>query len=412
MIGEFALVMSVKEKKAVVLVQGGRFLQIKNRNFRVGQRILLEPSLLSFTDRVGIAMENTKEKIHRLGNKLRYKGLIILSSLAILIPTSGYAAAKFVPWTYVSMDTGSISIQYQVNALGEVLSTEILSEESQAVVDALPPVRYEKVEDAMDRAMNVIYADEFPLIKEPEPVLIGISTRFGTGEKTRDAIAEHIEPVVSAEISFEQLNWSKTGKAREEELSIGQYGRKMDPEARLEPEMSSEIPEKPVPEQGEGRDPIPEAPEGSKPEKTEPGDPAAEQSDMDMIESQLIHRPEENISGTADEQGESFADGEGGELPSGSRENEPSGNITPEGMLIAPEMESEPMAYKTAETTPNAVLSENSGRLTEHNTPQDLPSETLPSFASDPKGGEGLNTPPDHGEPQNGVGSGGPPERK
>ena len=223
MIGEFALIMSVKEKKAVALVTGGSFIQIKNRNFKVGQRIILEPSLLSFSDRTAIALENTRGKIGRIVDRLRYKGLIIISSLAILIPTSGYAAAKFVPWTCVNMDTGNISIQYKVNSFGEVLSTESLSDEAQTVVDELPPVRYEKVENAIDRAMKVIYND-VPYTEEQEPVTFSISTRIGAIDKTMNAIMDQLEPMETGEIRFEQLDWSETEKVYEKNTSAEQHG--------------------------------------------------------------------------------------------------------------------------------------------------------------------------------------------
>ena len=228
MIGDFALVLSVKEKKAVVLAPGGRFIQIKNRNFQPGQRILIEPSLLSVQDRAYIAFEETRKKLHRFADRLKYKGLIILSSLVILVPTSAYAASKYVPWTYVSMDTGGVSIQYQLNARGEVLSAEPLSDDAQTVINALPPVRFEKVEDTMDRTIKAIYPGETLPGNEQETVLIGISSRFGGGEKTVEAIKDHIEISIPADVSVEHLNWSNTQNARRENLSIGQYSRKME----------------------------------------------------------------------------------------------------------------------------------------------------------------------------------------
>ncbi len=265
MIGEFALVMSVKEKNAVILAAGGRFMQVKNRDFQVGQRILIEPSLLSVQDRVWFAAERFKGKLHRLADRLKYKGLILLSCVSVLVPTSAYAATKYVPWTYVSMDTGNVSIQYQLNARGEVLSAETLSDDAKAALESITPVRYEKVEDAIDRALSVIYPEDAPEGEEKEPVLIGISSRFGNGEKTVNTIAENIEQTRPVEISVEHLDWPETHSAREEMLSIGQYGRKKDVPEMFEPDTHAEpaaFPAMPgeegtAPEPMDGKEPSP-----------------------------------------------------------------------------------------------------------------------------------------------------------
>ena len=227
MIGEFAVVMSVRDGKAVVLARGGQFLKIKDRNFHVGERIILEPSLLSLSDRVSFAFENTKEKCSRMIDRLKYKGLIILSSVVILVPTTAYASTKYIPWTYVSLDTGSVSIQYQLNARGEILSTESLNEESQKIVNEAAPKRFEKVETVVERTLNAVRPDK---MGESKPVLFGISSRFGSEENTIRAITEHREPNDPADFHFEHLNWSDTGKARDEELSIGQFSLHNDPE--------------------------------------------------------------------------------------------------------------------------------------------------------------------------------------
>lgn len=259
MIGEFALVMSVKEKKAVVLAPGGRFLQIKNRDFHVGQRILIEPSLLTVQDRIWFAAETAKGNIRRFADRLKYRGLIILSGVVILIPTSAYAATKYVPWTYVSMDTGSISIQYELNARGEVLSTETLNDDAKTVVDSIPPVRYEKVENAIDRALNVIYPEETREDKEKKPVLIGISTRFGNGEGTISTITENMEQAMPVELSVEHLSWPEIRNAREEVISIGQYRQRMEDSARPGPSAQPDPSSGPADPGRNGSDPAPSA---------------------------------------------------------------------------------------------------------------------------------------------------------
>ena len=238
MIGEFAIVMSVRDGKAVVLAPGGQFLKIKDRNFHVGERIILEPSLLSLSDRLAFTFENTKEKCSRIIDRLKYKGLIILSSVVILVPSTAYATTKYVPWTYVSLDTGSVSVQYQLNARGEVLSAESNSDEGKKIINEAPPKRFEKVQDAMDRTLT---AAKNTQTNETTPVLIGVSSRFGGENGTIRAIREHRAPGDPADFHFEQVNWSDTGKAREENLSIGQFSLRSKPEN--EPLIPTIIPE-------------------------------------------------------------------------------------------------------------------------------------------------------------------------
>ena len=306
MIGEFALVMSVKEKKAVILAPGGRFLQIKNRDFHVGQRILIEPSLLSVQDRVWFAAENAKEKIRCFADRLKYKGLIILSGVVILIPTSAYAATKYVPWTYVSMDTGNISIQYELNARGEVLSTETLNDDAKAVVDAIPPVRYEKVEDAIDRALNVIYPEETREDKEKKPVLIGISSRFGNGEGTVSTITENMEQAMPVEISVEHLSWPEIRSAREEVISIGQYGHRMEEPGRPGPSVQPEPSFGPADPGRNGSDPVPSAGQTEQtgdeqpPERPERNHPGSDREEKPVNNNQTLQDPEERPSDMGD----------------------------------------------------------------------------------------------------------------
>ena len=236
---EQAVVMSIKERKAVVLAKGGQFFQIRNKDFHVGQRITLEPSLFSLTDRISFSFEHTKEFSRRMMNRLRYRGMVIIASIAILIPSSAYAATKYVPWTYVSLDTGAVSIQYQLNARGEILSTETLNDEGKAIIDTLEPIPFEKIEDAVDRTLNVIYPDSFQRDDQTEPMLIGISSRFGNGEDTAKSLEDKLKPNQPDSITFEHLGWSEVREAHSEEMSIGQYGqRRSQPDENMLPKMN------------------------------------------------------------------------------------------------------------------------------------------------------------------------------
>jgi hypothetical protein len=241
--GEAAVIMSVKEGKAVVLAAGGRFFKIKDRNFHIGQRIVLEPSLFFMPDRISFSYEMLKKKLVSMRDRLKYKGLIILTSAALLIPTSAYAATKYVPWTYVSLDSGAVSIQYQLNARGEILSAETLSEEGQKVMEEVKMVRFEKFEKTVDRTLSMIQSSE---TTENEPVLIGISSRFGNGDGTVRTLTENRKDPAGPEIQFTHLDWSEKGRAREKDLSIGHYVMEnLPPEERPEhfpvPEKAPEI---------------------------------------------------------------------------------------------------------------------------------------------------------------------------
>ena len=340
---EQAVVMSIKERKAVVLAKGGQFFQIRNKDFHVGQRITLEPSLFSLTDRISFSFENTKEFSRRIINRLRYRGMVIIASIAILIPSSAYAATKYVPWTYVSLDTGAVSIQYQLNARGEVLSTETLNDEGKAIIDSLEPIPFEKIEDAVDRTLNVIYPDSFQRDDQSEPMLIGISSRFGNGENTAKSLEDKLKPNQPDSITFEHLGWSEIQDAHSEEMSIGQYGqRRSQPDENTFPKMNGNPDHGTDPQMKE--DLIPQnmitEPE-HQPENTEHLLPAPEKEDNF---TEIIPKPETN------------------ELPSEIQKNSPpespdnSEQIPPESELFPPtnevgEKQTEPGKSPTIDTT-------------------------------------------------------------
>lgn len=253
--------MSVNEGKAVALAAGGRFLQIRDRNFHVGQEIMLEPSMFplisGFPDRISLRADILRRKTKRLADRLKYRGMIIMAGILVLVPSTAYAGTKYIPWTYVSLDTGSVSVQYQLNARGEVLSSNVLGGDGAEKPELPQPVRFEKIEDAVERTMAAI-----PGVPEGDtPVFIGVSTRFGDGNGTAENVVSGIERVSNPPYEIGKLDWAEAGKAREEALSIGQYIQRR--------ERPAEIPEKPEAE------PLPEAPvELNDPEPM--GDPAKE----------------------------------------------------------------------------------------------------------------------------------------
>lgn len=231
-----AIVMSVNEHEAVILAPGGRFHKIKNRNFHIGQRIILEPKLFSLSDRLSFAVEDVKERVSHIIQALRYKGMIIAGA-AILIPTTAYAGTKYIPWTCVSLDRGNISIQYNLNALGEVLSTEPLSPEAEGLVDSMERVGFEKIERAMERTLDEIDKNRTPSNENGEEITIGISTRFGGGERTANTITEAFSQREPENFNIEHIKWSEIQDAHSQDLSIGQYGRKYNPPEQQEEQM-------------------------------------------------------------------------------------------------------------------------------------------------------------------------------
>ena len=187
-----AVVMATDHGKAILLISGGIFREVKNRQYYVGQRLNWD-----------------EEKSLRSAHVLR-RGLLIAACFVLLLTSSAYAVTKYVPLTMVSVALGETSIQYRLNALNEVLSAEADTEEGQAILETVSTEPYEPLQTAMERTLSAIQEET----EADAPVLVEIAPRFGDGKQAEEAVEKAGEKT-ETQVRVEKAPWHEPGKPKD-----------------------------------------------------------------------------------------------------------------------------------------------------------------------------------------------------
>ena len=217
-----AVVLAVKNKKAVVLASGGIFAQIPDQHYFVGQKIV-------WTQR----------------RPLR-RALLMAACLTLLLSSSGWAAAKYLPWTVISVALGKTGVQYRLNAWNEVLSAESLTADGQALLDTVEAASHEPLATVMARTLSTLRSEE-----PDAPVTVEIASRVADGRRAEEAVTQAGQ-AADIPVALERVPWQDAGKPREP------ASQETPPEAPPMAEPQAEpVPQQPAPVKAE---PIPQQP--------------------------------------------------------------------------------------------------------------------------------------------------------
>ncbi len=213
-----AVILAVRNRRAVILESGGIYEEIPNQGYSVGERI-----------------EWTHKKNALPVTRLR-KGLMIAACLVLLLTSSVLAGAKYLPWTYVSVALGETSVRYCLNARNEVLSAQADTGDGQTILEQVAVSPYEPIEETMTRTLNAMRQDQ----AEEAPVHVEIASRFGDGKRAEDAVAE-AGKAAEMEMTLEQVPWQEKSRPKEQPPEADEDGRPQ-PADRQEnsPSMSNE----------------------------------------------------------------------------------------------------------------------------------------------------------------------------
>lgn len=182
-----AVVLAVKNRKAVILASGGIYEEIPDRAYFVGQKIAWERK-----QRDAVSM-------------LR-RGLMIAACLVLLLSSSGLVAAKYLPWTVVSVAYGEASVQYRLNAWNEVLSSEAVTEDGQALLDEVHTASHESIEAVMERTFAVLGQED-----RDTAVSVEIASRIVDGKRAEEAVADAGQ-AADMPVTLERVPWQQAGK--------------------------------------------------------------------------------------------------------------------------------------------------------------------------------------------------------
>ena len=185
-----AVVLAVKKRKAVILASGGIYEEIPNQDYFVGQKIVW------------------KRKQHDTVSLLR-RGLMIAACLVLLLSSSGLAAAKYLPWTIVSVALGETTVQYRLNAWNEVLSVQTETEDDQALLETIGVASYEPIRPVMERTLTAFHQDN-----DEAAVSVEIASRIGKEQQAEEAVTEARE-AVDIPVTMERIPWNEMNQPRE-----------------------------------------------------------------------------------------------------------------------------------------------------------------------------------------------------
>ena len=216
-----AVVLAVKNKKAVVLASGGIFAQIPDQHYFVGQKIV-------WTQR----------------RPLR-RALLMAACLTLLLSSSGWAAAKYLPWTVISVALGETGVQYRLNAWNEVLSAESLTADGQALLDTVEAASHEPLASVMARTLSTLRSEE-----PDAPVTVEIASRVADGRRAEEAVTQAGQ-AADIPVALERVPWQDAGKPREPAVqqTPPEAPPMAEPQAAPAPQQPAPVEAEPIPQQ-------------------------------------------------------------------------------------------------------------------------------------------------------------------
>lgn len=209
-----AVVLAVKNRKAVILASGGIYEEIPNQDYFVGQKIVW------------------KQKQHDTVSLLR-RSLMIAACLVLLLSSSGLAAAKYLPWTIVSVALGETTVQYRLNAWNEVLSVQTETEDDQALLETIGVASYEPIRPVMERTLTAFHQDN-----DEAAVSVEIASRIGKEQQAEEAVIE-ARKAVDVPVTMERISWNEMNQPREPAPQMPPIGDPVpaQPEFPMHPEV-------------------------------------------------------------------------------------------------------------------------------------------------------------------------------
>ena len=160
------LIVAAENKRCVVLKEDGTFLEMRNRNFTVGQKIELrsQPSLLKMCAAAALIM--------------------------VCFSATGITTLYHTPFSYVYLDINP-SMRIELNCFSDILSVVPLNDDAKALMkeSAISSDNIETcIEDIVDLCQSQAYLHE-----ENKDIEISVMTRQHEIESSVQTASEHLE---------------------------------------------------------------------------------------------------------------------------------------------------------------------------------------------------------------------------
>ena len=172
-----AIIVEVKGKYAAVLTDGGVVSKIKNRNYEIGQEIVIK---------------NNSNKLIRMS---------VAAAAAIMIFATP-AWAYLAPYSYVSIDVNP-SFEFLINRFDRVLTVKGFNDDGRELskdinIDGL---KNKEIQSAVKSVLNELKSKGYIIEGEEDSVIIATSSK---SEAKKDTLSEKIRTVVNEKAAPEQ----------------------------------------------------------------------------------------------------------------------------------------------------------------------------------------------------------------
>ncbi|MCR5161876.1 MAG: hypothetical protein K6C06_08905 [Lachnospiraceae bacterium] len=180
-----AIVVEVKDGKAAVLDHDGIVSVIEDRNYRIGQAVEVERSLLPDT---GYRKPKKRKGVFSFAAR---HIVPIAASFGLIISLSGGAAAYAIPCSTVTLDINP-SVKYTLNVFDTVLGAEGYNEEGTALTEEiLDRIKGRKISEAISVTLDTLQEEEY-ITETDTPVVITVSGALNKPETLREGISDSI----------------------------------------------------------------------------------------------------------------------------------------------------------------------------------------------------------------------------
>ena len=147
------VVLEIRGKRAAVLSDDGRISQVRNRNYRVGEEIVLNAE-------------------QHEGWSSRWVKSVAGMAAALLIFSGGSVWAYYTPYSYVSIDINP-SIEYTINRADRVLSAKAINAEANEMIAHID-YNHKRIYAVIDETMKEFGKDGYLVDKNGDGILDGI----------------------------------------------------------------------------------------------------------------------------------------------------------------------------------------------------------------------------------------------
>lgn len=190
-----AVVVEIRDKDAAILTENGEFEIVKNKNYNIGEAIIM-----------------TEKKTKKLSKKLIVS---IASAVAVVCFGCVGAYAYYTPAGYVSLDINP-SIEYVVNTFDKVIDVNGVNQDGEKIVENID-VQGKEIDDAIDQTIDQLIETGYIANENSELV---ISANYGDNKDSED-LAQKLEDSAQAKLSEEgkkaNIETFAIGKARVDE---------------------------------------------------------------------------------------------------------------------------------------------------------------------------------------------------